>query len=280
MQFNKIMMVLLCGQVLLASSDMVAAQQTVPEPDSIQDIEYQGSPIFRLHFYDAHDDVPAITTNDDSDTYKSSYTLNNALKQSTASGVSYVAQLVGPQSALRAPVNIYVFTYDWESADGGSGSIDAECDPDFLNYALIDGKVLNFMTGGYIHIGIMNASDHEAKGWGLKFDSQLPNNGNQFNLPATLAHEMLHALGVTSTSDQATNGMWQFYNKLDAFEQHLYDATGKQARPGMMIMDKAYYDAAQNAPEDVFFVNGFDTWSEESGVYFSGVNVQQVLNGA
>lgn len=167
-----------------------------------------------------------------------------------------------------------------QNADALAGSIDAVDDPDILQSALTDGKTLGSMTGGYIRIGIMDDSDNETKGWDVKFNSQLPNNGNKISLPTTLAHEMLHTLGVTSASGWTTDGTWQFDHKLNSFDQHLYDVTGKQARPDMVIMDEKYYDASQNAQENVFFVNGFDMWSEESGVYFSGVNAQQVLNGA
>lgn len=81
MRLQNILRVLLCGQLLWTSSGMVAAQQAIPEPDSIQDIQYQGSPIFRLNFYDAHDDAPEITLNNSWATYKSTYTLNEELKK-------------------------------------------------------------------------------------------------------------------------------------------------------------------------------------------------------
>lgn len=279
----KLLTRMFCLQLLLNNSGVATAQQQAvyPMPDSQQDIYYGGQPLFRLNFFDYHADSEVI--NVDGIKYQSTYTLSADLKQAVAKGVDYIAQLVGAQASNRMPANIYIFTYDEMNADSMSGIPGDEAAVDLLQQALISGKDLGTMAGGYIHVGIVDNSDSEAKGWDTKFDSALPANGNKYNLPATLVHEVAHALGILSNNDVVTG---KFSEPLNAFSSHLYDADGKQARPGMLIADVSHKEGqdpalyAGLAPEDIFYVKGYDGLTQERGVYFSGDHVQDVLQGA
>ncbi|WOH63783.1 autotransporter domain-containing protein [Bradyrhizobium sp. BWA-3-5] len=95
----------------------------------------------------------------------------------------------------------------------------------------------------------------------------------QVNLTSVVIHEVAHALGIGSTiSGYSQNSLDSPYfpQTLNAWTTHLYDANGKQAKPGQAI----YCSACVNAPAD----DVFDLRRDQG--YFSGKHVSEVLAGA
>lgn len=277
---KKLLLCLVCGQVLFYNSAVLpkAVEAAYPQPDTVQDVYCDGKAIFRLNFFDYHAEADPVTF-PGSDAYKSTYKLSNELKNSAIQGASYVAQLVGPQAVNSQPVNVYIFTWEEANANANAfaGAIQNEEAVDIMQSALTDGKLLPHWGGTYIRIGKMDTAESEDYGWSLNFGFQLPNNGNKFALAPTLAHEILHGFGIdANTYNNSEDGSWQFYSQLNAYDTHLYDVSGKQGSVEMVIVNPGDPDQEAYNPEDVFLVAS----GGESGVYFSGDNVRQVLNGA
>lgn len=277
---KKILCVLVCSQLVV-----INAQCQALTPDSQQVLYYGEKPIFRLNFYDYHEDAAVVEL--DGGEYKSTYNLSNGLRAATAQGVDYIAQLLGAGTANSQPVEMYIFTYNYMNADATGGGPDVPANSDLLQQAFYQNEALGAMTGGYIRIGIMDNDDVD-KGWYTGYGSQLPDNGNQFHLSATLAHETLHALGVLSNSlfgsdedETASNEDYgKFIDPLNAFSSHLYDAKGDQAKRGMDIIDPTSTNYQPGNQANEFWVYGKATQADEGGAYFSGTNVQEVLDGA
>lgn len=259
---KKLLCSLLCSQFLLSTGAYAL------EPSSVEYVYYKDRPLVRLNFYGAGKKL-----NDD---YDSAYTLTAPLKQPLMQGLDYMAQMLGPQAANKEPVNFYIFTNDIANADAATANEQGDLCLDVLQQAFVQGKVLPPMTGAYIRIGVIDDKDEENKGWATDFSSPLPTGGNKFSLAPTIAHEMVHALGVLAAQDG--EDLTLFGPALNIFSEHLYDYYGKQARPGMQIVDDTYTPNADLANN--FIVRGFKDRTDEGGAYFSGEHVQAVLRGA
>lgn len=259
---KKLLCSLLCSQFLLSTGAYAL------EPSSVEYVYYKDRPLVRLNFYGAGKKL-----NDD---YDSTYTLTAPLKQALMQGMDYMAQMLGAQAANKEPVNFYIFTNDVANADATTTNEAGEMCLDILQQAFVQGKVLPPMTGAYIRIGVIDDKDEENKGWATDFSSPLSTGGNKFSLGPTIAHEMVHALGVLAAQDE--EDATKFGPALNAYSEHLYDYYGKQARPGMQIVDDTYTPNADLA--NSFIVRGFEELSDEGGAYFSGEHVQEVLRGA
>ncbi len=88
------------------------------------------------------------------------------------------------------------------------------------------------------------------------------------NLPAVVAHETAHTLGMTGID---FSGLTKYFPKtIDGWTSHLYDDNGKQAKPGQTV----YCSQCPNPPaSDVFDLR------RDQG-YFGGRHVSEVLAGA
>ncbi|XSC42388.1 hypothetical protein ACF1BQ_028645 [Bradyrhizobium sp. RDT10] len=87
------------------------------------------------------------------------------------------------------------------------------------------------------------------------------------NLPAVVAHEIAHALGMTISG--LADSLY-FPKTIDGWTSHLYDDNGKQAKPGQAF----YCSKCPNPPAaDVFDLR------RDQG-YFGGRHVSEVLAGA
>jgi hypothetical protein len=259
---KKLLCSLLCSQFLLSTGAYAL------EPSSVEYVYYKDRPLVCLNFYGAGKKL-----NDD---YDSTYTLTAPLKQALMQGMDYMAQMLGTQAANKEPVNFYIFTNDVANADATTTNEAGEMCLDILQQAFVQGKALPPMTGAYIRIGVIDDKDEENKGWATDFSSQMPTGGNKFSLGPTIAHEMVHALGVLAAQDE--DDSTRFASALNIYSEHLYDYYGKQAQPGMQIVDDTYTQNADLA--NSFIVRGFDDLSDEGGAYFSGEHVQEVLRGA
>lgn len=255
---KKLLCSLLCSQFLLSTGAYAL------EPSSVEYVYYKDRPLVCLNFYGAGKKL-----NDD---YDSTYTLTAPLKQALMQGMDYMAQMLGPQAANKEPVNFYIFTNDVANADATTTNEAGEMCLDILQQAFVQGKVLPPMIGAYIRIGVIDDKDEENKGWATDFSSPLSTGGNKFSLGPTIAHEMVHALGVLAAQDE--EDATRFASALNIYSEHLYDYYGKQAQPGMQIVD------SDVDIEGSFVVQGFAEQSDEGGVYFSGEHVQEVLRGA
>lgn len=262
MKMNKqLLCSLLCSQFLLSSGAYAL------EPSSVEYVYYKDRPLVRLNFYGEEKYL-----NKEYDSY---YTLTPSLKQPLMQGLDYMAQILGPQAVNKEPVNFYIFTYKSDNADATTTNEAGEMCLDILQQAFVQGKVLPPMTGAYIRIGVMDEDDEENKGWATDFSSQLPTGGSKFSLAPTIAHEMVHALGVMAASETDNDtGENRFAKELNIYSEHLYDRFGKQAQPYMPIVD------SDVDIKGSFIVQGFEEQSPEGGVYFSGEHVQEVLRGA
>lgn len=259
---------LLCS--LLCSQFLLSAGAYALEPSSVDYVYYKDRPLVRLNFYDKDNRL-----NKEYDSY---YTLTPSLKQPLMQGLDYMAQILGPQAVNKESVNFYIFTYKNDNADATTTNEAGEMCLDILQQAFVQGKVLPPMTGAYIRIGIMgDDQEREDKGWATDFSSQLPTGGNKFSLAPTIAHEMVHALGVLAASEtNDKTGENRFAKELNIYSEHLYDRFGKQAQPGMQIVD------SEDNIDDSFIVQGYEAnpMQDEGGAYFSGEHVQEVLRGA
>lgn len=262
----------------------------MPLPDTTEYIVNGDKQLFKVGFYDGHEGAEGIYVyvdgQKDPNPYFSTYTLSDAMKKSALDGISYMGNIVGPGAVNNTPANVYIFTLDTAEANAASLTNEKEksWELNFMLDALTNGVDWHEGTGAYINVGIMNAADEETKGWYLPYDSQLPRNGNKFPLAPTLAHEMGHALGITNRPlqyNEATEEL-TFGNELNSFEKHLYDAVGTQATPGRIVVDDLAesYNPAEYEGKEIFIIRGHDVFRDQSGVYFSGNNVQEVLQGA
>lgn len=194
-------------------------------------------------------------------------------------GLDYWARILAPQAANTNPIPILIFPSNAEGAAALSVSTVDFDDLTFLASALThedyESRLQNFLASlpedewvsfddfksAAIQIGTLD--------WSHEPLHALPGNGDEFHLPATIVHELTHALGILTQVSITPNGQYAFMNDyFGLWGQGLRDSNGKQAESGMTI-------SIGGTDFDGDFVLDNDTYY--SGVYFTGNHVQEVL---
>ena len=131
---------------------------------------------------------------------------------------------------------------------------------------------------GYIGIGMyMGAASEGYYGWTAEALNQQPQSEAGAPLQPTLFHEIGHALGIGTYSDESEGKKVMADKAGDArnFQYYLYDARGIKARPGQIIVNPAAEVPADMSDDNEnYFVVG-----ENQTAYFDGSHVREVLQG-
>ena len=131
---------------------------------------------------------------------------------------------------------------------------------------------------GYIGIGMyMGAASEGYYGWTAEALNQQPQSEAGAPLQSTLFHEIGHALGIGTYSDESEGKKVMSDKAGDArnFQYYLYDARGIKARPGQIIVNPAAEVPADMSDDNEnYFVVG-----ENQTAYFDGSHVREVLQG-
>lgn len=105
--------------------------------------------------------------------------------------------------------------------------------------------------------------------WYLSPMEVLPENGNAVHLSATIAHELVHSLGLLGDVRQSEKGNFFFYSgNFGLWSMGLRDMYGKPARPGMEIAMDGKADADRFVTANRYLY---------MGIYFTGEHVREVL---
>lgn len=198
---------------------------------------------------------------------------------SICEGLDYWARILAPQAANTNPIPILIFPSNGEGAGALSVSTVDFDDLTFFASALThedyESRLQNYLASlpedewvsfddfksAAILIGTFD--------WSHEPLHTLPDNGDGFHLPATIVHELTHALGILTQVSKTPNGHYAFMSDyFGLWSQGLRDSNGKQAESGMTI-------SIGGTEYDGDFV--LDNDSLYSGVYFTGDHVQEVL---
>ncbi len=108
------------------------------------------------------------------------------------------------------------------------------------------------------------------------YKTPIPQNSG-VSLAVTMIHEIGHAMGISTDSEQEEEGgIFQFDKPKSAFDSHLYDWRGQRAKPGMKIQTIGH-----KAPSGTYFdLPGYWAGKGMKMAYFSGPHVREVLEGA
>lgn len=198
---------------------------------------------------------------------------------SICEGLDYWARILAPQAANTNPIPILIFPSNGEGAGALSVSTVDFDDLTFFASALThedyESRLQNYLASlpedewvsfddfksAAILIGTFD--------WSHEPLHALPDNGDGFHLPATIVHELTHALGILTQVSKTPNGHYAFMSDyFGLWSQGLRDSNGKQAESGVTI-------SIGGTEYDGDFV--LDNDSLYSGVYFTGDHVQEVL---
>lgn len=253
----------------VVSVAVFAVSAVAPAADILWNVEGRdGKPLFRLTIKD-----PALI--DDTDEEPDEYFMLNEKEQGALiEGMGYWASLLAPRAKNGDALNITVFGIDLFDDNASAGSCSLENGYTQLSSALVGNppESCDECAGGLAVITI-DHSQYFGGVWYTEPMSSLPRNGEYSDLPSTLVHEMMHALGMASTSSEQNGGINSFKTNMSSWDQGLRDTYGNKAKPGMII-------AMKGSPEDDgnAFVMEREYWN--SGAWFTGKYVDEVLQGA
>lgn len=144
----------------------------------------------------------------------------------------------------------------------------------------------------------------EGTSWHMEKYPILPVNGIDADYAGTIVHEMVHAMGVAcfnmGEDEEDATKKCLIFEKTLRYTDGLYDAFGRNAKEmfsGMTFEDddervvsiepitkdeyQQYKDGLKEIKDDTFYIiKDSDKVGPYGGVYFSGKNVSEVLNGA
>lgn len=119
-------------------------------------------------------------------------------------------------------------------------------------------------------ITVDRGENYPTSDWYLGTMSNLPNGGTRSDLASTIVHEMAHSLGIMSLGVDSS----QRFTNLSLYDQGMRDLNGNLATSGQQIVDKEHYVEGSG---DFVLDNLTNSYT---GLYFTGKNVEEVLNGA
>lgn len=228
-----------------------------------------GTPFFQLYLYNPGEHPEAAPEKDGSD-----FTLNDREKAAIIDGLSYWASILAPKAKNQAPLNIAIVT-EGEYDDNASATSDYLPNGyTMLSSALTGNPPLGDpeLDGALALITIDHAQYFNGE-WNTSPMPSFPENGEKADLPSTLLHEMMHALGLARDIDaNSDNTLFSFTGK-SLWNAGLRDIYGHAAQDGMVITEKGSKEDDGTA----FVTNGK---LSHVGVYFTGNHVEEVLQGA
>ncbi|MFV3304705.1 autotransporter domain-containing protein [Pseudomonas sp. NY15181] len=227
----------------------------------------QGLPIFELRFFDVGDGP--FNVDDDKTEQSSTWSLNARQKQQIIQGGTYWATVITPQPG-QLPGILNVGTMDEANAAGTSGKAPASGDvyTTQLQAALTNQDTGPLDTGAH-GLFVIGKMDFNTAPY---VPSQLPT-GKSADLPATVLHELGHALGIMNNvadKDGKDSRTPYFGDTLSNWAAHLRDDNGNPAAPGQAVLCKQC--------KNDYDPNGFDLRKDQG--YFSGEHVSEVLGDA
>ena len=262
-----------CG----ASLAMETWQVTMPD----------GSPFVSLHVY-TEDEPFAFDAGDDY-AGTSDYNFTSNEKAMIYQGFDYLERLLQHTANYESTLMVVAIGQYDDNATALSLASAAYPGLTDLGAELLYGVQPPTLSTNSSLITIDHAID--PRGWHVGPMQNLPANGDLSDLSSTLTHEMFHALGIqaqTNNEDfadvndvpvETINGfsyaLMSFSYNLTYFSLGLRDLDGTAAQPGMQI---TLNGGTAQASDDTFDLTS--DWYGESGVYFTGTHVQEVLNGA
>ena len=208
----------------------------------------------------------------------------------------YLMGMLAPYTGAKYPVILQLEAYK-DADDNAAAYSETVLEGAYAGYTELSAALMGnyFGDSGNAYrkpmaaIEIDRGSGSTASGW---YEGVMHNltyggeDGSLSDLTSTLIHEMSHALGIASNVDKRTaiqdinNGIFGAFgadgDTFNLFEQGLRDLNGNAARPGMQIRDKSNVDPDESGNYFVVDKSG----GSNCGVYFTGKNVQEVLNGA
>lgn len=231
-----------------------------------------GAPFFRLNFYAPSDGVVSFDDGVSGELAACSDLDFSALEIGAfRTAFDYWGRVLGDGIQLSEPVTLSVFRFADKDDNAAAYSF---CNAD-------TGQLL-------VYEGLLGAGDASGKAGLITLDSpmgrhytgvmhSLPQNDpDSIDLSSVILHEVMHAIGMTANMNERESGEWQFVEDvpLTKWEAGLRDATGKPAAPGMTVRPLDYEGETS---ESDFLTDGLRS---ESGVYFTGSHVEEVLDGA
>ena len=204
-----------------------------------------------------------------------------ALPDGVLTGLQYGLQYWGSllSENIRYSASIGICGSDEFVNNAAAGSVITEDGP-YMNFSEVAAALLfgvkpsdSSNMNGFIVVGPV---DFNGVQWANGELTLVPENGNDFSFTATAVHEMGHALGIVNNINQRPDGEWTFgAGSILAFEQGLRDIDGTAPQPGMPV--KIVQSAEDASPDSFDLLNAAGA---ESGAYFTGEHVQEVLDGA
>ena len=202
-------------------------------------------------------------------------TLDQASIEALQNGLAYWQSVLGANAANTSPLRILIHP----SLIEGNASAASDGEVPLAPMTIFANALANDIWPNgdreeilaYIEIGTAT------NGWYTEPLTALPENRDKFNLAATIVHELGHALGIgatcSSNSDvSSSNISFKFSStSFSRWSEGLRDMYGNPARPGMEIA----FEGVEN--ENKFVLASTNYFS---GAYFTGTNVQEVLDGA
>ncbi len=227
-----------------------------------------GNPFFRVHIYNQGEYIGPASEDNYSD-----FTLNENERTAIVDGLSYWASILSYKAGNQAPLDIALGT-NGDYDDNASASSDHLSNGYTMLSSALKGNPPEgnpAWDGALALITIDHARFFDGE-WNTLPMPSFPENGEKSDLPSTLVHEMMHALGLISGIDYEDTTSFPF-NGNSLWNNGLRDIYGHAAEDGMTITEKgSEYD------DGTAFVTHGKTYY--SGVYFTGKNVEEVLRGA
>lgn len=229
---------------VLAGVSRAVDVMAIPTPD--------GRPFITLNIFNQGELFGSEKYGSEGET--SAWTLSKAERDGLREGISYWANILGPGSSVTTPAGITVGTYTSENADAISIPYGSNGDTE-LAWSLLHGRKSD--DAAQIRIGWIGGGPDTWNSWATM--RVLPDNGGKPHLANVMAHELAHALGVSSSRIVGAD-------TLTAFDKYLVDAAGDPARLGQRV---------------VTVRDGTNFYLPDTGyAFFQGPKVLATLDGA
>lgn len=221
-----------------------------------------GKPIFQLHFLSAGEAFGSANPGE-----TSTRPLTPQEKDATEQAARLWAEILGPGANNTSPASIVVGTNAEENAAAESKTNQAWQGGPWEGFsglagALIGDQAMN--PPGVIVIGSLPL-------YSPAYPSPVATGASGSDMVAVLYHEIAHGLGIFSSAGESG----EFSTSLSTWDKHLVDQYGTTVAPGMKIVLADPNDPSQAQSGDFIVGEGV-----ESGVYFRGSYVSEVLAGA
>ena len=198
-------------------------------------------------------------------------------------GTDYFWQLLRDSYAAHGPINILLMPY---AVRDDNASAMSPSNPDTLMTDL--GSAWRGLSTDPSKTAAYITVDSAVFNWYMDELPVLPHQAKDTDLPGTILHELFHAFGLTSSySAVELNGEdWIAFAPSDTnlYTLNLHDLTGRsmaeimeQSGKDTILLNVVTPGSNETLPEDAFNIYFND---RDSGVYFSGEHVKEVLNNA